>query len=57
MKFINYLSSIDGVGIYPVISFLIFFSFFILLGIYLFKSDKELIKHMENMPLEGEENQ
>lgn len=52
MKFINYLTSISGIGIYPMISLLIFFSFFIVVIWYLFKADKNHIDHMKNIPLE-----
>lgn len=55
MKFINYLTSIDGIAIFPVVSFVIFFSFFLLLFVYLYKVDKTHIQHMENIPFEGEE--
>ena len=47
----NYLSDIEGVSIYPIISLSIFFIFFVLLGIFVFKSDKKYIAHMENLPL------
>lgn len=54
MKFINYLESISGIGIYPLISFLIFFGFFTLLGIYVFRSDKKTMEKLSQMPLENE---
>ncbi|MFZ5554335.1 MAG: CcoQ/FixQ family Cbb3-type cytochrome c oxidase assembly chaperone [Bacteroidota bacterium] len=54
MKFINYLESISGIGIYPLISFLIFFTFFILLGIYVVKSDKKTMDELSRIPLENE---
>ncbi|AWW00522.1 CcoQ/FixQ family Cbb3-type cytochrome c oxidase assembly chaperone [Arcticibacterium luteifluviistationis] len=47
----NYLSDIEGVSIYPIISLSIFFIFFVLLGIFVFKSDKKYITYMENLPL------
>ena len=52
MKFINYLKTIAGVEIYPLISLLVFFSFFILLSIYLIKADKTHINHLKNIPLD-----
>lgn len=55
MKFINYLTSIDGVGIFPMISFIIFFSFFLIMAYMIFKVDKKHLTHMENIPFEGEE--
>lgn len=51
MKFINYLSSITGIGIFPMISLGIFFVFFMLLLFYVIKADKKHITHMEQIPL------
>lgn len=51
MKFINYLSSITGIGIFPMISLGIFFVFFMLLLFYVIKADKKHIKHLEQIPL------
>ena len=48
------LESIDGIEIYPIISFLIFFTFFIGLGIYVFKMKKDRIDELKNIPLEEE---
>lgn len=56
MKFINYLESITGIGIYPLISFLIFFSFFILVSIYLMKVGKHHFDEASRMPLDINEN-
>lgn len=52
MKFINYLKTITGVEIYPLISLLIFFSFFTLLSIYLIKADKKHMDQLKNIPLD-----
>jgi len=54
MKFINYLSTIAGIEIFPLISLLIFFAFFVVLGIYLITADKNRIKYMEALPIEKE---
>ncbi|HET6992609.1 MAG TPA: CcoQ/FixQ family Cbb3-type cytochrome c oxidase assembly chaperone [Bacteroidia bacterium] len=51
MKFIDYLTSITGVGIFPLISLLVFFIFFIALGIYVIKADKEKIKYLSHIPI------
>lgn len=48
----NILQSIDNVAIWPVISFVIFFVFFICLLWYVFTTDKKFISEMEKMPLE-----
>lgn len=51
MKFINYLESIAGIGIFPLISLTIFFTFFVVLTIWAFKVDKQRILKMKNIPL------
>ena len=51
MKFINYLESIAGIEIFPMISLAIFFTFFVLLTIWVFKLDKQIIIKMKNIPL------
>lgn len=56
MKFINYLESITGVGIYPLISLLIFFLFFIAVGVYLIKGRKEYFDTLAHLPLNNNEN-
>jgi cytochrome c oxidase cbb3-type subunit IV len=50
----NVLQSIDNIAIWPMISFIIFFLFFLCLLWWVFTTDKELIEEMENMPLEKE---
>lgn len=52
MKFINYLSDITNVEIYPLISLIIFVLFFASLIIYVLKSDKNFIKEMSDLPLD-----
>lgn len=54
MKFINYLKTIEGVGIYPLISLLIFFTFFIGLLWYVVKYDNKSIQQIKNIPFENE---
>ena len=57
LRFIsNNLTSIEGIEIFPIISLVIFFSFFVGLGIYMFKVDKEKIKELKNLPLDEDEN-
>lgn len=48
------LRSIDNIAIWPVISFVIFFAFFIDLLWYAFTADKNFIKRMSNMPIDDE---
>ena len=45
------LATINGVEIYPILSLLMFFSFFIVLIWYVIKMDKKDIEEMENFPL------
>lgn len=52
MKFINYLTSITGVGIFPLISLLVFFVFFIALGFYVVRADKARIKYLASLPID-----
>jgi cytochrome c oxidase cbb3-type subunit 3 len=55
MKFINYLESIAGIDIFPMISLLIFFIFFVILIGYVMLSDKQEMLVMKNLPLEQDE--
>jgi cytochrome c oxidase cbb3-type subunit 3 len=57
MKFIHYLETITGVGIYPLVSLLIFFLFFSALSIWAFRADKSYINAMKQIPLAGNENE
>ena len=45
------LQSIEGIGIYTIISMIIFILFFIGMIIWVFKVDKKYIKHMSELPL------
>lgn len=55
MKFINYLESIAGVDIYPLISLLMFFLFFIGLFTWVVKADKGFMERMSELPIENED--
>ena len=48
----NVLENIDSIAIWPVISFVIFFLFFICLLWYVFTVDKKFIEHMASLPTE-----
>jgi cbb3-type cytochrome oxidase subunit 3 len=50
----NVLQSISGIEIYPIISFLIFFAFFIGLTLYVLFVDKKHVSAMSEMPLQNE---
>lgn len=53
LKFVKgNLENIDGVAIYPIISLLIFFTFFVALYWWVFTTKKEHINEMSHMPLE-----
>lgn len=45
------LRSIDNVAIWPVISFVIFFIFFLCLLWWVFTTDKKVLKEIESLPL------
>ncbi|WP_125719539.1 CcoQ/FixQ family Cbb3-type cytochrome c oxidase assembly chaperone [Flavobacterium ustbae] len=46
------METISGIEVYPIISFLIFFLFFVGLGIWVFSYRKEKIQEMSNIPLD-----
>lgn len=48
----NYLSSIEDVGIYPIITLILFFTVFVGVVIWIFTRDKEYITELENIPLD-----
>lgn len=50
--FKHYFEKIDGIDIYPIISLLIFFVFFVLLFVWVFKTDKKYINKMKDLPLD-----
>lgn len=57
MKFINYLESIAGVGVFPLVSLCIFFSFFVILSIWALKVSKEHLDEMKNIPFTSSAHQ
>jgi cytochrome c oxidase cbb3-type subunit 4 len=50
MKFIHYLETITGIGIYPFSSLLIFFLFFAATTTWVLKADKRYITSMKHLP-------
>lgn len=52
MKFINYLESITGIGIYPLVSFLIFFGIFTGVSVYLLTTGKRHFDEVSRIPLD-----
>jgi len=52
MKMANYLVTIDGVALYPVISLVLFVSFFLLVSVWIFRINKSELEHIEKLPLD-----
>lgn len=54
-KFIKgHLDTITGIEIYPMISLLIFFIFFVTLFYWVFTAKKDYINTVSNLPLESD---
>ena len=57
-KFVKgYMENIEGVSIYPMISLLIFFIFFLVLGFWVFTASKEYIDEVSDLPLDKDNQQ
>ncbi len=55
LKFVkNHMESITGIEIYPMISLLIFFIFFVALFWWVITAKKDYIKTVSNIPLENQ---
>ncbi|TYA92311.1 CcoQ/FixQ family Cbb3-type cytochrome c oxidase assembly chaperone [Seonamhaeicola marinus] len=55
LKFVkNHMESITGVEIYPIISLLIFFIFFVALFWWVVTAKKDYIKTVSNIPLDNQ---
>ncbi|MEL0651288.1 MULTISPECIES: CcoQ/FixQ family Cbb3-type cytochrome c oxidase assembly chaperone [unclassified Algibacter] len=53
LKFVKYhMESIDGIEIYPIMSLVIFFTFFVLLFWWVITAKKDYIQNVSNLPLE-----
>ncbi len=52
MKVRNYLESIAGVGVFPVITLLLFFSIFCIFSIWAFRSRKAQFESELQMPFD-----
>jgi cytochrome c oxidase cbb3-type subunit 4 len=48
----NVLQSIDNIAIWPVISFVIFFLFFLCLLWYVFTINGDFVKRMKDLPMD-----
>ena len=51
----EFLESVEGVSVYPIISLIVFVMFFVIILVWMLKVDKNYIKKMENLPFEKEE--
>jgi cbb3-type cytochrome oxidase subunit 3 len=51
----NVLQSIENIEVWPVISFVIFFIFFLCLLSWVFTTDKKFIDKMSGLPMEGDQ--
>lgn len=57
LKFVkHHMATIDGVSIFPIISLIICFTFFVLLFWWVFAYKNKDIKEISNIPLTEEEN-
>jgi len=52
----NVLQAIDNIAIWPVVSFVIFFIFFIVLLWWVFSTDKRFIDKMKSLPLDNNQD-
>jgi hypothetical protein len=52
MKFINYLESITGISIFPLISLILFTVFFTIVAAYAITADKKKMDSNSQIPLE-----
>lgn len=53
----NYMDSIAGIEIFPIISLLIFFTFFVGLFYWVFTAKKDYINEVSDMPLDNQKDQ
>jgi cytochrome c oxidase cbb3-type subunit 4 len=50
------MENIAGIEIFPILSLVIFFAFFIGLGIWVFSYKKDKINELSNIPLQDNKN-
>ncbi|MFN4763315.1 CcoQ/FixQ family Cbb3-type cytochrome c oxidase assembly chaperone [Gillisia sp. Q332] len=54
LKFVKgHMESIEGIEIYPIISLLIFFIFFVVLFLWVFTAKKDYIENVSQIPLDN----
>lgn len=54
MKFSNYLTAIENVSIYPLITLVLFICVFVGAIIWIYTRDKDYISELENIPLDND---
>lgn len=55
LKFVKkHMETMDGIEIYPIISLLIFFIFFVVLTWWVISAKKDYIKEVSNLPLDNQ---
>ncbi|MGK7389976.1 MAG: CcoQ/FixQ family Cbb3-type cytochrome c oxidase assembly chaperone [Candidatus Cyclobacteriaceae bacterium M2_1C_046] len=58
LKFIkHHVDTIVGIEIFPLISFVIFFLFFVLMTIWIIRMDKGEVKRISEIPLKNENSE
>lgn len=48
------LRSLDDITLFPIVAFLIFFIFFVLLFVWVIRMDKNRINYLANMPMDND---
>lgn len=57
LKFVKeHMESITGIEIYPIISLLIFFAFFVVLFWWVMTAKKDYIQKVSNIPFDNQSN-
>lgn len=57
LKFVkNYMETITGIEIYPLISLVIFFTFFVVMFWWVLTAKKEYLTRVSNIPLENQKD-
>jgi cytochrome c oxidase cbb3-type subunit 4 len=51
---INSLENLAGLSIYPMLSLLVFFIFFGIVGLWIITANKQKMEKMRNLPLEDD---
>lgn len=55
MKFKTYLEHITGVGLYPMVSLILFFVFFTALTIWALRANRKYIHNLKQIPFSGQD--